>query len=175
MIYATTPRLVLRDWQAEDLPSFAALNADERVMEYFLSPLDFAASAAQLAEIRDELQAEGFGIYLLERREDGRFLGVCGLHRVRMPGELNRSVEIAWRLLPEAWGYGYATEAAHACFALAAECGIAEVVAFTALPNLRSQRVMQRLGMQFDGEFDHPKVPDGHPLKRHVLYRKATR
>ncbi|WP_418983558.1 GNAT family N-acetyltransferase [Alistipes sp.] len=171
MIRIETPRLVLRSWHDDDLPAFAAMNADPRVMEFFPSPLTHAESAAFLRRLREESAAEGFGVYAVERRSDGEFLGLTGLHRVTFSGPLHNQVEIGWRLRAEAWGQGYASEAARACLDRTAERGIGTVVAFTALGNLRSQRVMQRLGMKRVGEFDHPALPAGHPLLRHVLYR----
>lgn len=174
LLPAPTPRLVLRAWQENDLPQFAAMNADPRVMAFFPAPLTAAESAAFLDRIRAEYTAEGFGPYALEKRTDGELLGLTGLHRVAFPGPLHGKIEIGWRLRPDAWGRGYVTEAARACLVHAATLGIREVVAFTATGNVRSERVMQRLGMMRDEEFDHPALPAGHPLRRHVLYRIET-
>lgn len=171
MIHLETPRLLLRDWQDADTPVFAAMNADPRVMEFFPAPLTDEESAAFLGRLRAELASEPFGPYAVERREDGALLGYVGLHRVSFEGPLHNQIEIGWRLRFDAWGQGYASEAATACLQHAATLGISPVYAFTTLTNLRSQRVMQRLGMQFVEEFDHPALPSGHPLLRHVLYR----
>lgn len=170
----TTPRLVLRAWREEDLPVFTAMNADPRVMEYFPAPLTAEESASLFDRAREEFSTEGFGPYAVERLSDGQLLGFTGLHRVKFSGELEGAVEIAWRLRYEAWGHGYAPEAARACIAHAARLGIPEIVAFTTVGNLRSQRVMQKIGMLRAGEFDHPALPVGHPLRRHVLYRIRT-
>lgn len=170
MIYLETPRLLLRSWRDEDLHPFAAMNADERVMEYFPAPLSQAESAAFLERMRQELAQEPFGPYAVERREDGKLLGYVGLHRITFAGELTGRVEIGWRLCAEAWGHGYATEAARACLDHARQLGLGEIVAFTTLSNLRSQRVMERLGMARQYEFDHPALPVGDRLRRHVLY-----
>ena len=132
------------------------MNADPRVMEYFPAPL----TPEQSAEF-------------IERREDGELLGYTGLHRVTFTG-MKDKIEIGWRLRAECWNQGYATEAAQACVALAAKLGIEELVAFTTVTNLRSQRVMQKLGMELLCEFDHPALPEGHPLRRHVLYLIGT-
>lgn len=169
-----TPRLALRAWREEDLPVFAAMNADERVMEYFPAPLTAEESADLFDRARDEFATEGFGPYAVERLADGELLGFTGLHRVKFSGELEGAVEIAWRLRHDAWGHGYATEAARTCLAHAARLGIPEIVAFTTVANLRSQRVMQKIGMKRAGEFDHPALPADHPLLRHVLYRIRT-
>lgn len=111
----------------------------------------------------------------VERLSDGELLGFTGLHRVTFSGGLEGQVEILWRLRHDAWGQGYATEAARACIAHAAKLGIPELVAFTFVGNGRSRRVMQKLGMTCVGEFDHPALPEGHPLRRHALYRHPDR
>ena len=170
---APTPRLVLRAWREEDLGTFTAMNADPRVMEYFPAPLAPEQWAEILLRIREEFSTEGFGLYAVERREDGELLGYTGLHRVTFTG-MKDKIEIGWRLRTEFWDQGYATEAAQACVALAAKLGIEELVAFTTVTNLRSQRVMQKLGMELLCEFDHPALPEGHPLRRHVLYLIGT-
>ena len=148
---AQTSRLVLRAWREDDFDAFAAMNADPRVMEYFPAPLTREESAAFFGHIREEFQTEGFGLYAVERISDGLLLGYTGLRA-------------------DAWGNGYAPEAAQACLTLAAKLGIEEIIAFTAVANLRSQRVMQKIGMECVGQFNHPTLPEGHPLRRHVLY-----
>ena len=170
---APTPQLVLRAWREEDLGTFTAMNADPRVMEYFPAPLAPEQSAEFMERIREEFSTEGFGLYAVERREDGELPGYTGLHRVTFTG-MKDKIEIGWRLRHDAWGQGYATEAARACIAHAAKLGIPELVAFTFVGNGRSRRVMQKLGMTCVGEFDHPALPEGHPLRRHALYRIRT-
>ena len=159
---AQTSRLVLRAWREDDFDAFAAMNADPRVMEYFPAPLTREESAAFFGHIREEFQTEGFGLYAVERISDGSQLGYTGLHRVTFDG-LCGQIEVIWRLRADAWGNGYAPEAAQACLALAAKLGIEEVIAFTAVANLRSQRVMQKIGMECVGQFNHPALPEGHP------------
>ena len=149
---AQTSRLVLRAWREDDFDAFAAMNADPRVMEYFPAPLTREESAAFFGHIRAEFQTEGFGLHRVT------FDGLCG------------QIEIGWRLRTDAWGNGYAPEAAQACLTHATKLGIEEIIAFTAVANLRSQRVMQKIGMECVGQFNHPTLPEGHPLRRHVLY-----
>ena len=176
MLYPSqTPRLALRAWREKDLPEFAAMNADERVMEYLAAPLTAGESAALLDRIHDEFATEGFGPYAVERLSDGELLGFTGLHRVTFDGGLQGQVEILWRLRYDAWGQGYATEAARACIAHAARLGIPELIAFTYVGNQRSLNVMKNLGMDCVGTFDHPALPEGHPLRRHVLYHILTK
>ena len=136
---AQTSRLVLRAWREDDFDAFAAMNADPRVMEYFPAPLTREESAAFFGHIREEFQTEGFGLYAVERISDGSQLGYTGLHRVTFDG-LCGQIEVIWRLRADAWGNGYAPEAAQACLTLAAKLGIEEIIAFTAVANLRSQR-----------------------------------
>ena len=124
--------------------------------------------------IRSEFPTEGFGLYAVERLSDNELLGFVGLHRVTSSGELAGQIEIGWRLRRDAWGQGYATEAARACIAHAAKLGIPELISFTYVGNRRSLNVMKRLGMEYAGEFDHPALPEGHPLRRHALYRIRT-
>lgn len=171
---AQTNRLVLRAWRDEDFEDFAAMNADPRVMEFFPAPLTREESETFFARIRNEFQAEGFGLYAVERIADGLLLGYTGLHRVTFDG-LCGQIEIGWRLRADVWGNGYASEAALACFPLAAKLGIEEVIAFTTLSNQRSQRVMQKIGMECVGQFNHPALPEGHPLRRHILYWKGIK
>ena len=174
LLPSPTDRLILRCWQDEDFPAFARMNADSRVMEYFPAPLSLPESAAFFDRIRREFETERFGLYALERRTDGELLGYTGLHRVTFDGPLYGRVEIGWRLRPEMWGNGYATEAARSCLRYASLSKMESIISFTALSNLRSQRVMQRLGMTRLQEFEHPALPTGHPLRRHVLYMIRT-
>lgn len=169
---AQTSRLVLRAWREDDFDAFAAMNADPCVMEYFPAPLTREESAAFFGHIREEFQTEGFGLYAVERISDGLLLGYTGLHRVTFDG-LCGQIEIGWRLRADAWGNGYAPEAAQACLAHATKLGIEEIIAFTAVANRRSQRVMQKIGMECVGQFNHPTLPEGHPLRRHVLYHRT--
>lgn len=175
-IYIETERLYLRDWIEADVPTFAKMNADEQVMEYFLKPLSREESIDMLKIIKTEIASSGFGFFALERKEDGALLGMVGLHQVGFDVDFVPAVEIGWRLLPAYWGKGYTPEAALGSFQFAKEqLSMEEIVAFTALPNKKSQRVMQKIGMEFEKEFDHPLVSAGHPLQRHVLYKKRLK
>ena len=174
LLPSPTDRLILRCWQDEDFPAFARMNADSREMENFPAPLSLPESAAFFDRIRREFETERFGLYALERRTDGELLGYTGLHRVTFDGPLYGRVEIGWRLRSDMWGNGYATEAARSCLHYASLSKMESIISFTALSNLRSQRVMQRLGMTRLQEFDHPALPTGHPLRRHVLYMIRT-
>lgn len=169
-----TPRLWLRRFSAADSAAFAAMNADAEVMAHFPALLSPAQSDALLARIAAHWQREGFGLCALECRHSGALLGFCGLLKVAPELPCAPAVEIGWRLVRSAWGQGLAHEAAHAVLGWAfTELALAELVSFTAVSNQRSQRLMQRLGMQRDsgGNFHHPALPAEHALAPHVLYR----
>jgi RimJ/RimL family protein N-acetyltransferase len=175
-----TERLRLRGWRDEDLPALVALNADPRVMEYFPAVRSPAESAAMLARLRLHWERHGFGWWVLERRADREFVGIAGLLVPGFEAAFTPCVEVGWRLPVHAWGHGYATEAARAALrhgfqALAPP--MEEILAFSVPGNGRSRRVMERLGMRHDpaDDFDHPELPEGHPLRRHVLYRLTRR
>lgn len=169
----TTARLSLRLWRDEDLPAFAALNADPRVMAHFPTTLSRAESDAMVARTRDHFAVHGFGLCAVEVPGRAAFIGFVGLAVPRFEAHFTPCVEIGWRLAAEHWGKGYATEAASAVLDHAfGPLGLQHVVAFTAPANRRSRRVMERLGMTRSPEddFGHPSLPEGHPLRPHVLY-----
>ncbi len=169
-----TPRLRLRRWTRSDLPVFSAMNADAQVNRHLLGPLDAATSRAMLQRIEAHHSVHGFGLWAMERRDDGALLGFAGLQIVPFDAAFTPAIEVGWRMLPSAWGHGYATEAARAAIDDGfARLSIEQVVAFTVHANSRSEAVMQRLGMQRDpaGDFEHPRLPDGHVLRPHRLYR----
>jgi ribosomal-protein-alanine N-acetyltransferase len=169
-----TERLVLRGFRERDREPFAAMNADPAVMEHFPSTLERPASDAFLDRIDEHWRARGFGLWAVERRDDRAFLGFAGLSDPRFEAPFMPAVEIGWRFARDAWGHGYATEAARAALDFGFETlGLREIVSFTAPANVRSIAVMERIGMTRDPaeDFDHPRVPVGHPLRRHVLYR----
>jgi ribosomal-protein-alanine N-acetyltransferase len=173
MILAT-PRLRLRPWRESDLEPFAALNADPRVMEHFPSPLARGESDAVAGRIMEAMQSQGWGLWALEVVGGEPFIGFTGLAVPGFEAHFTPCTEVGWRLARSAWGHGYATEAARAALAFGfGELGLAEIVSFTTAANTRSAAVMERLGMERDGEFDHPRLPEGSPVRRHVLYRIA--
>ena len=168
-------RVSLGAWQASDRPLFAALNADPETMRWFPSVLERAQSDALADAIESQLARRGWG-WWAARQEDGEFIGFVGLNVPRFEAPFMPAVEIGWRLARAHWHRGYATEAATLALDFAFErLALAEVVAFTTVGNLPSRRVMERLHMSHDpaDDFDHPALADGHPLRRHVLYRIA--
>ena len=172
-----TARLWLRRWREADREPFAALNADPEVMEHFLDPLPRAASDLMVDRIEADFDRSGFGLWALEVVQTGQFIGFTGLSVPSFEAHFTPAVEVGWRLARSSWGHGYATEAARAALAHGFDhAGLPEIVSFTATTNHRSQAVMARIGMTRDpvDDFDHPRVPAGHRLSRHVLYRKVA-
>lgn len=168
-----TARLQLRQWRDADRAPFAALNADPEVMRYFPAPLARAGSDAMAERCQGLIAARGWGLWAVERREDGAFVGMVGLHVPAAALPCAPCVEVGWRLARPHWGRGYASEAAAAALRAGFEAlGLASIVSFTVLANQRSRRVMERIGMHDSGaDFDHPAVAEGSPLRRHCLYR----
>ena len=167
-------RVRLRRWRDEDRAPFAAMNADLRVMEFFPGMLSRAESDALVDRIEAHFGRHGFGLWVVEVPGVAPFVGFTGLSVPRFEATFMPCVEIGWRLAVDHWGKGYATEAARLALGCGFETlGLAEIVSFTAATNLRSRAVMERLGMQRNpmDDFDHPSIQEGHPLRRHVLYR----
>jgi len=167
-----TERLILRPWCDDDLPAFAAMSADARVMKYFPGTLTRDESERIAARIRQTFAERGFGFWVVEIVDVAKFAGFVGLSVPRFGAHFTPCVEIGWRLVAEHWGKGYATEAAASAMDFGLE-RYEEIVAFTVPHNTPSRRVMERLGMSHDpaDDFDHPDIAAGHSLKRHVLYR----
>jgi RimJ/RimL family protein N-acetyltransferase len=171
-----TPRLRLRLWRDEDRAQFRALNADPDVMAFFPAPLTDVQSDAFLDRIRQHHAQHGFGLWAVELRDSSTFIGFTGLAIPSWHPPFGPCVEVGWRLAREHWGHGYATEAARAAMNFGfRERQLDEIVSFTAAVNQRSERVMQRLGMHHvsSDDFDHPALPAGDHLSRHVLYRMS--
>jgi RimJ/RimL family protein N-acetyltransferase len=172
-----TGRLLLRRWRASDRGPFADLNAEPEVMEYFPKSLSRAESDRLVERVEDELERRGYGLWALEVLASGEFIGFTGLAPVSFEAHFTPAIEIGWRLARSAWGRGYATEAAVAALAFGfEEIGLDEIVSIAVVENRRSRAVMERIGMKRDpeGDFDHPSLPIGDPLSRHVLYRIAA-
>jgi RimJ/RimL family protein N-acetyltransferase len=169
-----THRLVLRDWTKDDVESWAQMNADPRVMEFFPSTYSRERSLETAAQMREELLRDGFGWLVVEVKGGMPFAGAVALQRVPFEAHFTPAYEIGWRFRRDAWGNGYATEAASALRDFAfRELHWPEIVAMTAAINLRSRKVMERLGMTHDAadDFTHPRLEAAHRLSLHVLYR----
>ena len=172
-----TERLELRRWRRYDLEPFTRINADPRVMEYFPAPLTPVESREMIARIEAHFVRYGFGLWAAELRGSGDFTGFIGLNIPTFEAPFTPCVEIGWRLAPAFWGQGLATEGARAILRHAfTNLALPEIVAFTVPANHRSRRVMEKLAMTHNPaeDFNHPRLLEGHPLRRHVLYRKAA-
>ncbi len=166
-----TARLVLRPWQERDRAPFATLNADPEVARYLGAALDAAQSDALLDRLRDERARSGFSWFAVEHRDSGALAGAVGLSVPRWSATFTPAVEIGWRLAPAFWGQGYAHEAAQEVLRWGfTALQLPRVVSFTVPANVRSWRLMERLGLRRAGEFLHPALPEDHPLRTHLLY-----
>ena len=171
-----TSRLKLRQWRDTDLAPFAALNADPEVMRYFPATMTPPQSDEFAGYVYDTIERQGWGLWAVEVSDGPPFIGFVGLNRVSFEAHFTPAVEVGWRLARPFWGNGYATEAGAAALTYGCEqLDLEEIVSFTSRLNEPSIRVMRRLGMLHDaaGDFDHPRVAEGSPLRRHVLYRLA--
>ncbi len=172
-----TERLLLRPWRLADRAPFAALNADPTVMEFFPATLTKDESDALAARIDGDLQWHGYGLWAVEIPGEAPFIGFVGLSATEADMPFPHAIEVGWRLARAYWGRGLASEAARAALAYGFdELGLEEIVSLTAVRNVRSRRVMERLGMSCDPaeDFTHPDLPAEHPLAPHVLYRLAA-
>lgn len=169
-----TERLVIREWEPRDRAPYVAFVMDPQVRRFYFDVPTRAQADAMLDRFIEFYNRDGFGLLPVERKSDGAIIGDVGILPVGMPIRGNPPVEIGWLLGKQFWGQGYAPEAAQAWIDYAFDTlGLDEIVAWTTVTNLPSQRVMQKLGMRTSPEdnFNHPKAPPGHPLAPHVLYR----
>jgi RimJ/RimL family protein N-acetyltransferase len=169
-----TARLRLRDWCDQDREPFHRINSDPRVMEYFPAPLTREESDTLIDRIEAHQAQHGFTFFAAELLHTAQFIGFIGMVYTPFEAPFTPCVEIGWRLGAEFWGQGLATEGAQAVLQLGFdELKLPEIVALTVPANRRSRRVMEKLGMTCNAadDFEHPRLPPGHPLRTHVLYR----
>jgi RimJ/RimL family protein N-acetyltransferase len=177
VVTLSSSRIRLRRWRDEDRDTFAAINSDARVMAFFRSSLNRLESDAMVDGIQRHFGEHGFGLWAIEVPEVAPFIGFAGLAVARFSAHFTPCVEVGWRLAFAHWGHGYATEAARLALGYGfGTLALPEVVSFTSAANHRSRAVMERLGMRRDPaeDFDYPSLPEGHPLRRHVLYRLGS-
>lgn len=155
----------------EDLPLFAAMNRDVRVMRYFPALMTDSQTEMFYNRIVAEFKQKGWGLYAAELKSSGAFIGYVGLHEISFEADFTPGIEIGWRLAADYHNRGLATEAAVEVLKLAKEMRLCRLYSFTAKPNAPSERVMQKIGMTKAGEFEHPALQEGSPLRTHVLYR----
>jgi RimJ/RimL family protein N-acetyltransferase len=169
-----TPKLILRPWRQQDVEPFAAMNADPLTMRFMPGVLTRGETEALVQRFEAHRDAHGFGVWAIEVPGVAPLVGYTGLQRVSFEAPFAPAVEVGWRLAPAFWGRGYATEAAREALRFGFEdLNLDQIVSFTVAANKPSWAVMERLGMTRDarGDFDHPRLPSGHALRRHILYR----
>lgn len=171
-IFIETERLLIRQWKPADYAPFCSLNGDPVTMEFFPNLFTTEQSRIQMNTIRDHIDQNGYGFFALERKDTHAFIGFTGLWHPGFSAYFTPCTEIGWRLLQEHWQQGFATEAAKACLQFGfTNLDLSEIFSFTSEHNHRSEQVMQKIGMQKTGEFNHPKLTPGHFLEKHVLYQ----
>lgn len=165
-----TERLIIREWKEADVAKFAEINSDKEVMRYFPAVLTEEESKGLYQRIIAEFEKETYGVYAIEEKSTGDFLGCVGFHKIMFDAGFKGGVEILWRLKASCWNKGYATEAAKRVLEIGRAIGLNKVYSFTAVVNKPSERVMQKIGMRHEREFEHPELPEDHWLRMHVLY-----
>jgi RimJ/RimL family protein N-acetyltransferase len=176
LIEVDTQRLRLRQWKSSDYAPFAALNSDAKVMEFFPSVLTSAESDAMADRCQSLIEERGWGFWAVEAKATQEFIGFVGLHTPSAELPFSPCVEVGWRLAFQHWGKGFASEAAREAIRIGFQLlGLREIVSFATVGNLRSRAVIERLGMQASGTFEHPQVPAMSGLSQHCLYRLEGR
>jgi len=173
-----TERLILRKWHEDDAEVFAAINQDEKVIEFLRGTMTLKDSQDFITRTNNFIDQHGFGLWAATIKETGELIGFVGLHIPDFESHFTPCVEIGWRLDSQHWGKGYATEGARAVLKIGFEnFGLKEIVAITVTKNIRSRNVMEKIGMKYDknGDFKHPKLPLDHPSSEHVLYRVSKK
>ena len=174
MILIETKRLILRTWNNNDINDYYLLNQDPKVVEFLLKTSSIEQAKEFIENMNHQFHTHGYTIFAVEEKKSGKLIGFTGLNAPKWISHFTPCVEIGWRLSSKFWGNGYATEAAKAVLDYGfKECALKEILAWTVPANLRSIRVMEKIGMErdIDGDFNHPDVPEGHELLKHILYR----
>jgi len=165
-------RLGFREWLDEDFKPFSKMNADPEVMKFFPKNMTANETGDLIIRTKDYFQEFGYGLYAVDKLENNEFIGFIGFMKANFEASFTPCVEIAWRIKHEEWNNGYATEGAKACLHFGFEkLQLTEIYSFTSTLNVRSEKIMQKIGMIKIGEFEHPKVEKGNKLRTHVLYK----
>jgi RimJ/RimL family protein N-acetyltransferase len=148
------------------------MNLDEKVMEFFPKTLADNETFDQIDKINGHFAIYGYGLYATDKLETGEFNGFIGFTHPGFESFFTPCVEIGWRIKSIEWNQGYATEGAIACLEYGfKKLHFDKVYSFTSVLNIKSEKIMQKIGMEKIGEFDYPKLEEGHKLRRHVVYR----
>ena len=169
-----TERLILRRWKEADIEPFFKITSDPEVRRYYPNVLTINETKSLVTRIESHFVKESFGLWALELKSTGEFIGYTGLSKPTFEAHFMPCVEIGWQIARRYWGQGYAPEAANKALEDGfVRIGLDEIVSFTTVSNDKSIRVMEKLGMHRNPKDDylHPFLPEGHPLKPHVLFR----
>lgn len=171
----STERLGLRRWLETDILPFTEMNGDAAVMQHFPKTLTQTETVETVQRINRHFDMHGFGLYAVEDKMSGEFIGFTGFMIPRFESFFTPCIEIGWRFKKEKWGHGFASEAAKACLHHGfTALQFKKIVSFTSAINLKSEKVMQRIGMVKVGEFDHTNIDAENVLCKHVLYEIAN-
>ncbi|KTD60363.1 acetyltransferase [Legionella sainthelensi] len=169
-----TDRLVLRTWSNEDVVEYYRINQDPKVIEFLKGSLTMNEVTDFISSMNNQFDELGYTLWAAEEKTKGQFIGFIGLNLIKWEAPFGQAVEVGWRLGSKYWKKGYATEGARACLKYGFnQCDLKEIVSFTVPANIRSFRVMEKIGMirDLDGDFAHPNLPLDHRLSKHILYR----
>lgn len=169
-----TARLILRTWKNEDANAYYQINQDSKVVELLRGPLTMKQVKDFIPVVNKHQEKHGYTLWAVELKETGELVGFIGLNYIDWESHFTPAVEVGWRLGSQYWNKGYATEGAKASLEYGfKKCDLKEIVSFTVPANIRSIRVMEKIELKRDlnSDFAHPKLPAGHPLSQHILYR----
>lgn len=169
-----TERLILRTWEKEDAEAYFQINQDPKVIEFLLGPLTMEQVNDFILQMNSQSDKRGYAAWAVCLKETSELIGFIGLNYIEWESPFTPAVEVAWRLGSQFWGRGYATEGAKAALEYGFKnCGLKEIIAITVPANVRSIRVMEKIGLKrdFNNDFAHPKLSIDHPLSQHILYR----
>ncbi|MEO7530298.1 MAG: GNAT family N-acetyltransferase [Sediminibacterium sp.] len=170
-IFIETERLYLRQWKPTDAATYIAMNHDQHVMEFFPATLTETQSLDHMNRMISQIDEKGYGLFAVETKADHSFIGFTGFSHPTFDAYFTPCIEIGWRLVESYWNKGFATEAAEACLNFGfKKLALTDIYSFTFVDNIRSEKVMQKIGMKKEGEFDHPLLA-GHYLQKHILYK----
>lgn len=169
-----TERLILRTWKKEDADPYFQINQNPKIIEFIRGPITMEQVNDFISAVNRQSDKHGYTLWAVELKETGELMGFIGLNYIDWESHFTPAVEVGWRLGSQFWGKGYATEGAKASLDYGfKQCGLKEIVSFTVPANIRSIRVMEKIGLKRDvnGDFAHPKLAADHLLSQHILYR----
>ena len=164
-------RLGFRNWIDSDLIPFSKMNCDPAVMEFFPKTLTQEETKKFIERIKEHFIQNGFGLYAVDKLLNNEFIGFIGFMKQNFESDFTPCIEIGWRISAENWNNGYATEGAKRCLEFGFKSlELTEIYSFTSKINIKSEKIMKKIGMKKTGEFDHPKIEKKSQLKLHILY-----